>query len=430
VLAYERLFVEKTFGPIAMLGLVLVAVFLALVLATWLLFDTRHKESMTAMWMALVSTIGSYLIIDAALGLILIERLSPPLVPDEYRHHKLAPNSFSKLEQRDFSYVQRVNNLGLRGGDTTVTKATGSYRILLLGDSFTMGKGVEDDQTFSVLLERALNQQSALSCNGRVFEVLNGGVDSYAPILSNIQLRRDLAPLRPDLIVHAVDIGDLAQEAAYRSTAVYGTDGEILAVPSRTREESLTERVRNWIDQHLFFTRAGLFYVNRFFGYEDLSVRSVATQANHELVAHTLAEDTKPRDEQWHALFASIGEIADYAHRNDIEHVLTIYPWGHQVNDTEWQPGRYAYMSDKSVASDRSPATIKAMAAERGLHLADSYPVFRTYRGTERLYFRYDNHWTPKGHEVMAQGLFDYLMANHWARWCNHAGAPSPQEGG
>jgi hypothetical protein len=93
-----------------------------------------------------------------------------------------------------------VNNLGLRSPDRPAGKPPDRYRILMLGDSFTMGKGVEDHHTFSVLLERSLNEKVP-ACNGRTIEVLNAGVDSYAPILSFIQLQRDLHRLEPDVVV-------------------------------------------------------------------------------------------------------------------------------------------------------------------------------------------------------------------------------------
>ena len=78
----------------------------------------------------------------------------------------ITSNSYSSFEQRDFHYVQRVNNFGMRGQDIAAGKSANSYRILMLGDSFTMGKGVEDNQTFSVLLQKSLRQRVA-ACGGR-----------------------------------------------------------------------------------------------------------------------------------------------------------------------------------------------------------------------------------------------------------------------
>lgn len=417
-LGYERLIMQKAFGVAAVFGSVAIALFLAVTTASWLLYDTRFRGAVGSVWLAGIVTVVFYLLADAIVGYVLIKPMSPALVADDYRHHKLVADSYSRLEQEDFSYIQRVNKLGLRGRETTVEKPAGTYRILNLGDSFTMGKGVEDDQTFSVLLETQLNEVPGAACKGRKFEVLNGGVDSYAPILSNIELRRDLVALEPDVIVHNLDISDLTQEAAYRREAVFAADGSVAAVPNARRKASLSNRMRDWIDQHLFFTRAMLFYAGKKLGDQEVSVRTVATRAHRELVAHTLAGDTTPRDAQWRDVFASIDSIREFASQHGSEYVLSVYPWAHEISETEWIPGRYTYMSQDDEPSDRSLVTIRNMAQQRGIPLVEMHPVFRSYSGTEKLYFDHDMHWTAAGHRVMAGGLADYLRMRYTGAWC------------
>ena len=418
LLGYEQFTAKSSLGPAAIIGFVFLGTFLALTVFSWVLYDTPHRRTVGGIWIAGVTTVVFFLIADALVGFVLIKPLSPALVPDEFRHHKLLPDSYSTIQQKDFSYTQRVNKFGLRGAEITVEKAPGVIRILTLGDSFTMGKGVPDGETYSVFLEGLLNQPPGGTCRWPKFEVLNGGVDSYAPVLSNLELRRDLAPLKPDLIIHSLDIGDLIQEAAYRSEAVVGPDGEVLKVPSIGRAVSATDRVRDWIDQHLFFTRALLYYASKHLGGDEVTVRTVATQANRELVAHTLAGDTHPRDAQWRDIFASIDSIRTFAAANGGEYVLGIYPWGHQVSPDEWVPGRYAYLSKDDAVSDESLVTIQRMSTERGIDLADMYPRFRAYTGAEKLYFDYDNHFTRAGHRLMAEGLADHLRRRYGAAWC------------
>jgi len=68
-----------------------------------------------------------------------------------------------------YSYTYSNNQLGLRGNkdyDVTCKKCT---RILLLGDSFTYGIGVNDDQTFGSIIENNLLTKFGL------IEVINGG---------------------------------------------------------------------------------------------------------------------------------------------------------------------------------------------------------------------------------------------------------------
>lgn len=406
---YERFFVQHIFGPSSMLAVGLLLVAFLFLLTTFLLYRTRHGRTMAKIWLAGITMIVTYLVVDLAAGFILIKPLSPTLVPDEYRHHRFVPNSFSKIEQRDFSYVQRVNNVGIRGVDITVEKPQDVYRILMLGDSFTMGKGVEDDETASFLVEQYLNAGES-GCDSMTVQVLNGGVDSYAPILSYIQLTRDLAPLQPDLVVLNLDVSDLVQETAYRTEAVYGPDGEIVAVPGQADRVLLNERIRNWIEQNMFLTRLGLFYTNKLFHHKDLTVRDVVTRASDEAVAHTLAGDTTDRTEQWENIFDSIIRIRDYCRENGMEFLLTIYPWAHQVSDDEWNPGRYTFMPRDATPTDSNLVKVQALSDEHGIELLNLFPVFRAYSGEAPLYFKYDMHWTVQGNRVMAAGLGEYLQ--------------------
>jgi hypothetical protein len=412
---YQQVVVEGAVGPAAMFGIgVLGLVFLAC-LTLLLLSLTRHRETVKGVLLAGSAAAFAYIVFDVAAGFVLIRPLSPPLVPDGYRHHQLVPNSHAEFRQRDFAYIQRVNNLGLRGEDATVEKPAGTKRVLMLGDSFTMGKGVEDDQTFSVLVERSL-QQAMASCGGGAVEVLNGGVDSYAPILSLLQFKRDLAPLDPDLVILNLDLSDLIQEAAYRGQAVRGPNGEVVAVP-QLAQESLYERFLSWTTRHLFFTRVVLVYVNRAFDHGTITVRRVVNEAGREHFAHTLEGDVD-RTEQWRDIFESIGRIRAHADSLGMEFLLTTYPWAHQLGDSGWVPGRFAYMQPGERTTDLSAQTIRELSAAGGIQLLETFPVFRAYEGSEVLYFAYDPHWTPAGHEVMARALEQRLLEDYVPRWC------------
>jgi hypothetical protein len=90
-----------------------------------------------------------------------------------------------------------INALGLRGpvhvGPTT------RHRVLILGDSFTEGITVEDDELFSVLLER---QNPDL-------EVVNAGVIGYGTVQEAITLKRVEPLVHPVVTVLLVVRNDL-----------------------------------------------------------------------------------------------------------------------------------------------------------------------------------------------------------------------------
>lgn len=89
-----------------------------------------------------------------------------------------------------------TNALGLRGPEVSLGKPPGLRRLLLVGDSYVFGHGVDDEHTVTARLSERLNRR------GRApWEVLNLGVNSYSTDQELI-LFQELAPqLMPDLVV-------------------------------------------------------------------------------------------------------------------------------------------------------------------------------------------------------------------------------------
>ncbi|MBI2880125.1 MAG: SGNH/GDSL hydrolase family protein [Candidatus Tectomicrobia bacterium] len=90
----------------------------------------------------------------------------------------------------------RVNRLGFRGPEVRREKAPGVYRVVALGGSSTFGAMNSEETTYPALLQALLDRRFP----GR-FEVINAGVPGLAPAHLVPLLRREVLPLRPDLLV-------------------------------------------------------------------------------------------------------------------------------------------------------------------------------------------------------------------------------------
>jgi hypothetical protein len=94
------------------------------------------------------------------------------------------------------------------------------------------------------------------------------------------------------------------------------------------------------------------------------------------------------------------------------------YPWAHQLNDTEWIPGRYSYMKEGERTSDLSRQAIRERSLAAGIELFETLPAFQQYQGTERLYFDYDPHFTAAGQRVLAEAIAGHIAEHHLQGWC------------
>jgi peptidoglycan/LPS O-acetylase OafA/YrhL len=99
---------------------------------------------------------------------------------------------------RIFDTTIRINNLGFRGPDLPRDKGN-AFRIVALGESQTFGPTLRDgEKPWPELLQDLFEERA--SC-GRRIEVVNAGTEAYSLEDNLERMRRDILPLKPDLIV-------------------------------------------------------------------------------------------------------------------------------------------------------------------------------------------------------------------------------------
>jgi hypothetical protein len=91
----------------------------------------------------------------------------------------------------------KINSAGFRDTEYELNKPEDIFRIIVLGDSFTFGHGVSDDETYPNQLEILLNQPT----QSVKYEVLNFAVDDYNAQQEFALLRTKGFAYNPDMIV-------------------------------------------------------------------------------------------------------------------------------------------------------------------------------------------------------------------------------------
>lgn len=103
------------------------------------------------------------------------------------------------------SGVVHINSLGLRGKEVSSLKSTDVQRVLVFGDSFVFGVGVDEENLLTSHLERLLDHYL-----GGKHEVVNVGVSGYSTDQELILLQELGLKLLPDLVVLVVCDNDFA----------------------------------------------------------------------------------------------------------------------------------------------------------------------------------------------------------------------------
>ncbi len=96
------------------------------------------------------------------------------------------------------SYV-RINSEGLRDREHTKAKPAGTFRIALLGDSYSEALQVAVEESYWALLEKKLQDCSAF--DGRKIEIINFGVSGYGTGQELLTWRERVWDYSPDLVM-------------------------------------------------------------------------------------------------------------------------------------------------------------------------------------------------------------------------------------
>jgi hypothetical protein len=91
----------------------------------------------------------------------------------------------------------KTNKLGLRDEPCNKNRKPGFRRIAIIGDSFTMGTGVEHNQLYHTIAEQKLNRVK----DTVAYELLNFGVTGYNLNKYEIQLKETVVEFKPDEVV-------------------------------------------------------------------------------------------------------------------------------------------------------------------------------------------------------------------------------------
>ena len=206
--------------------------------------------------------------------LAVLDRISAPYIPgtyDEVMTHFGPPSPIVYSDYLPHTLPANVtmtgslawfqsNALGYRGPTpTSVDKPPHTVRVLFVGDSFTMGWGVEEKDTFIARIRGELGQTSP------AVELINAGYhDGYSPDAYYAYLRREGMALKPDLVVIDIytgnDVTDL-QDDVWTSTDDTGAPISLYTIRTYTDYQGrfLNPSILSWNyripvlrDSHLF----------------------------------------------------------------------------------------------------------------------------------------------------------------------------------
>ncbi len=311
-------------------------------------------------------------------------------------HHALRPGYSSP--------AVHINSFGLRSPEVAVPKPAGTIRILLLGDSFTFGLRVKDDETFGRRLEEGLRGKYGTA----PVEVVSAGVLSYCPLLEYLQYRHHLHVLEPDLVVLNFDMSDVQDHLAYSRDAVLGSDG----VPLFVTEPSLRSQAPSALPKLLLFEWLGR-RIQGARGRVESTLQGVPFVRDQDRYLWAL-DGGQEWEAEARSAMAPIVELARLLAHNGIPLVLATYPqpWQTSADATPTPPIRDQYGVGRNTVhlNDRPFKKLEAFAAAHRIPFVNATRTFRQDAAPATLFLASDFHFTPRGHRVYADVLGRFII--------------------
>jgi hypothetical protein len=255
-----------------------------------------------------------------------------------------------------------LNSLGHRSRELPKEKKPGTKRVFVLGSSITMGWGVPADKVFTAVAEDRLN--SAKPFGPAVsFEMANAGIGNYNTYFQYKLFQNQYPVVKPDMVVLHYFISDVEPRSMGRN---------------------------NPILKHSFLAD---YFFDRF-----SNIQFRMNKSRTDLFSH-YSELYTDDSQAWNQTRQYISEMRDTTRKDNVPFVIMIIPDIHDLSPGSPYRDLYGKME----------AAFKALQ----IPTVNTFDDFQKNFGDDvsKLWVQSDDpHPNAKGHALMADILYDYIV--------------------
>ena len=292
------------------------------------------------------------------------------------------------MTRKEYDIEIRTNSFGLR--DDKIQLKNSGPRILILGDSFTFGFGVERDNIYVDLLERKLG-----------VDVINAGVGGYDIIHQLEWFRHVGKKFEPDLVVYALYLGnDLSRNTEWK----IGPHGGLID----TRKKNVgggesTLKIVEILGTLTYRINYNIWARKEWVPFSDYL---------------SMAQETLPEDAKKNYVLSKrlLGELNDEVVDSGAMFFVFMFPYKTVVDPRAKQrlmDGTPNF--ERLYDLDRPENEMERYFRSSDIPFYDIIPEMKKYYDTESnepLFYHYDGHFTKEGHAFVAAWLEPIL-----SRW-------------
>jgi len=356
---------------------------------------TKLKRFTFNLSLALLTILVFFVVFEAVIRIFapqdLMIELRNYVEKDKLCGFKLKRNYKSRWRWHEFDIWVKTNSHGLRSPEIR-PKRKDTTRILCIGDSFTMGHGVNERNSYPRQLEDILNKYS----EEKKYEVINAGVINYNIENYLLYFKHYGLKLEPDIIIIGLFIGNDLKTR----------NNNIITIKEKTAIRKL-HRFKVFLGEHV---QSYIFIRNRI----KRSYRLHLLFAKIGLMPYPSPPNIinifnkNNTDEEFKTNFDKIEEIIQIASNNHIKIILLLIPDSIQVYPKIWERLLGDFKLSKELFDLKKPNSLIKRRFETVISIIDPLNALRK-NSNKQLYYKIDRHLTREGHRVIAESIVKSL---------------------
>jgi lysophospholipase L1-like esterase len=305
---------------------------------------------------------------------------------DDLLGWKHLPTEEGRFSLADVDVEVTINGQGLRDRSYSYQPPEGVFRIVVLGDSFVWGFGVEQDEIFTEIMEQSQNN----------LEVINLGISGYSTDQEYLLLKQEGLKYNPQLILLMVFENDVADNTLSVNYHIYPkprfsiVNGELVLTHRPSPKVSLFRRAHYFLRTHLVAYN----HLTRVLAYNS----APPIKRARDMIADIgLWLSGRENQDPYRLLFAILDEMKALAEAHDAQLVIV-----------EIATHKMALDFDNT-----RPDELAEYCRRRGLPFLDLAGPFQEHlesNDDESLQLTHDPHWNAHGHALAARIISSYLQ--------------------
>ncbi|MDD5650161.1 MAG: hypothetical protein PHF86_07075 [Candidatus Nanoarchaeia archaeon] len=271
-----------------------------------------------------------------------------------------------------------INSMGFRDYEHNITKEKGKYRIIFVGDSINFGYGVNNDETYSKLLE---------TYNKKI-ETINMAVSGYGTDQEYLTIMNKGLKMNPDMVIltytTSIDLGENNNKVIYgKNKPLYEIiNGSLILTNVPVPESNITTKV-----EETSFIKSLLIYKN--FRDKVISMPLI----RDFLIDYLHIGRYYDFKERYNLTFKLLSTINQELEAKNIKFLVIIFPDKSQVS---------------GIISDRSIFYIADYLKENNISYINLYNNFSKEKLND-TYFKIDGHFNINGNKQVANLIYSKI---------------------